>query len=125
MHRTRLGAVFHLVVEHQAQWPARLQRGKTMRRAGRDNEQIAGTGVTLATIDDLQAFAGQKEDKLRIIVLMRADFRVTVAVELEFAQHKTEGVNLDLLDEDWTPGGHVGNMLSKVGNVLTQAPAAR
>jgi hypothetical protein len=37
-------------------------------------------------------------------VRVQGDLGFAVAVELQFAQDKTEGGNLDFLDEDGTPG---------------------
>jgi hypothetical protein len=39
---------------------------------------------------------------------VRGDLGLAVAVELQFAQHETEGVDLDFLDEQGTPGEHGG-----------------
>jgi hypothetical protein len=96
-----------------------------MRGAGGDEKQVARTGVSLSPFDDLNAFAGEEKNELGVVVPMMTDFGIPVPVELKFAQNEAEGMDLDFLNEDGTPGRHVGNVLSKVGNVLTQACGAR
>lgn len=113
--------VVDFVVEHEAERPAVAAEGETMGCAGRDNEEIAGARHPAASADVLHAFAAEVEDELGVVMRMRGNLGLAVAVELEFAQHKAERVNFDLLDEDGAPSEHeVGFVLVKVGFVLTQ-----
>ena len=112
------------IVEHQTKGAAAADDGKTVRRLGGNHKEVAGAGGVPAAADGLHPFAGEVEDELGEVVAMRRDLDLTVAVELELAQDKTQRVNRDFLDKQRTPGEQgVGCVLAQVGIVLTQAGA--
>ncbi len=111
-----------IVVEDEAKRAAAADVRKAMRRAWRNDEEVARPRPAPPSADGLHALAREVENQLGKGVAVERNLGVAVAVELQFAQHEAERVNFDLLDQDGAPGEHgVGFVLAKVGFVLTQA----
>lgn len=134
VHETTRGAGV-IVVEYEAERATLADGAEAVLNVGRDNKEIAGVGVVFAVADVLHAVAGKVENELGVRVGVGGDLGEAVAVELQFTQHETKGVNLDFLDEQGAPGQHgesngetghsrraeSGFVLGRVGDVLTLA----
>ncbi len=120
-----LGPTGRIVVDHEANREVVALLGEAVRRRWRNDKQIPGASDPMMAADGLRALAGKVKNQLGEVVAMRGDLGMAVPVQLQFPQHEPEGVNLDFLDQDRTPGEHgVGFVLVKVGFVLTQARSA-
>lgn len=80
--------------------------GAAVGGAGRDDKEIATSRVAAGLAHPLRTFPGQVEDELGMFVLVKVDLSSMVPVELKLPQHETEGLDFDLLDEQWRPGWH-------------------
>ncbi len=98
--------VLEFVVEHETERAAATGDERAVGNVRRDDEEVPGAGPAAPAVHGLHAFAGKVENQLRVGVTMGGDFGVAMAVELEFAQNKIQGVDFDFLDEQWTPGEH-------------------
>ena len=77
------------VIKGEAERSARARHGEAVIDAGRQDKEIARPGLDAALANDLNPLAREVEDKLMVGVVMRSDLGLPMAVQLQFAQHKT------------------------------------
>jgi hypothetical protein len=119
--RADAGGTLEFVVEHEAEWATISGDGKAVKRVGRDDEQISRVGATSPGVDRLDALPREVKNELSVGVTVGGNLGIAVSIQLELAQHETQSVDFNFLNEQGTPGEHeIGFMLAKVGIVLTQ-----
>ena len=69
-----------------------------MHDPGRDDKEIAWGSLLLPSVDDLCSLPGEVEDELGVVVLMRFDLCLKMAVQLQLAQDEAQRVYFDLLN---------------------------
>lgn len=95
---------FGLVVEHEAERAALAGDGETVGCRLGNYKKVTGAGSAAATVDRLFTFAGQIENQLDVVVGVRCNLGVAVAVELQLPQDEAQSVNFDLLNQQRLPG---------------------
>lgn len=95
-----------LVIEHEAERPAVRANREAMRHVRRNDEEIAGAGGATAAANVLHSFAGEVEDKLRVIVHVRRDLGFAVPIELQLPEDEAQRVDFNFLNEDGAPCEH-------------------